>query len=374
MGSNRHHASGANPMMSLHRTLRRVLSATATLIAAPLYRRLRLGRWLTQYCRKGLGVRRSVVTVAARQGKRAERHIVAISRSGNSIGVSCVESMILEKPEELRARLCAVLALVACAPLEELHLVAEISDGESSGPGLISFCSRDPRAILIPDHLFVCSRGYEEYRRLAHGNRTAWNQRGDRIVWRGSTTGAGTIAKDRLLVDDPELLPRVRLCLELRGAGDTDVKISGVAQSSNAALDKDRLASAGILGEPISPIAWHTFKFAIDIDGNSNAWSNLFTRLLMGCCVLKVASPSGYRQWYYGDIEPWKHYVPVKADLSDLRSQIMWCRSNLEECRRIAASGQAFAMARDYETEIASGIRRVCEALKSGTLCADLAS
>jgi hypothetical protein len=52
----------------------------------------------------------------------------------------------------------------------------------------------------------------------------------------------------------------------------------------------------------------------------------------------------------------------------------MWCRSNLEECRRIAASGQAFAMARDYETEIASGIRRVCEALKCGTLRADLAS
>jgi hypothetical protein len=354
--------------MRFHRMLRRALSATASLIAPRAYRRLRLARALTQYCRNSLALRQSVVTVAARPGNHAERHFVPITRTRNRIEVSCLELMLLEHPEELSSRLCAVVALIAGAPLEHLHLVAEISDGEDSGPGLISFCSRDPRAILIPDHGFVCSRGYEPFRRLAQANRTGWDARSDRIVWRGSTTGFGAISKDHLSADDPELLPRVRLCLQLKGVSDTDAKISGVAQSSDKTLDRDRLAKAGILGELISPMAWHTFKFAIDIDGNSNAWSNLFTRLIMGCCVLKVASPFGYRQWYYGDIEAWTHYVPVKADLSDLREQIVWCRANLGECRRIAASGQAFAMAHDFETEMASSIRRLCEAWTGGTL------
>jgi hypothetical protein len=115
-------------------------------------------------------------------------------------------------------------------------------------------------------------------------------------------------------------------------------------------------------------------KFAIDIDGNSNAWSNLFTRLVMGCCILKVASPSSYRQWYYSDLQPWTHYVPVKADLSDIVGQIAWCRSNLDECERIAARGQEFAMARTCETETAAGVARLCEAAGRGTLRTTLAA
>lgn len=59
-------------------------------------------------------------------------------------------------------------------------------------------------------------------------------------------------------------------------------------------------------------------RFALDVDGNTNAWANLFQRLLLGCCVIKVASPFGYRQWYYDDLVPWVHYVPVRADMADL--------------------------------------------------------
>ncbi len=89
--------------------------------------------------------------------------------------------------------------------------------------------------------------------------------------------------------------------------------------------------------------------------------------------VLKVASPSGFRQWYYSELQPWTHYVPVKADLSDLHEQIDWCRTNAEECRRIAAMGQAFATSRTYETEIRPGIRRLTKGFKSGMLRAKMA-
>jgi hypothetical protein len=58
--------------------------------------------------------------------------------------------------------------------------------------------------------------------------------------------------------------------------------------------------------------------------------------------------------------------VPVKADFSDLHDRLAWCRANLAECGRIAAKGQEFAMARDFDTEVPSAIRRVCEARASG--------
>ena len=329
--------------------------------------RLTLARRLTQYCRDRLGLDRSVL-VALRRSNPAKSHLVSISRQQDRIGLGCPDWMLAERPNEFVHRLCAVLAIVAGAPLDRLRLVADISDGEDSGSGLTSFCSRDRGAVLIPDHMFVRTRGYEEHRHLARANITEWDARSDRIVWRGQTTGAGTVSKTHLSVDDADLLPRVRLCLALKDTPGTDVKLSTVSQSSDNRLHADRLSEAGILGEYVSPLTWHGLKFAIDIDGNTNAWSNLYTRLVMGCCVLKVTSAHGYRQWYYDDMEPWIHYVPVQADLSDLRDRIAWCRAHLGECRRIAAEGQAFAMARDFDTEMAAAAGRVCDAYQRETL------
>jgi hypothetical protein len=304
------------------------------------------------------------VTVSSGGGDTgATPHLIEIRLGKKRIRVKCYDGLIASKPDEVLHRVWGVLTVVAGAPfLEGAELVAEISDGEESGPGLISFCSRDPDAILIPDHIFSRTRGYEIERALARSNVMDWNERSDRITWRGSTTGAGLISKPHLFAGDPGLITRVRLCLALKDTPGTDVKLSGIAQSADKALDSERLARAGILGEFVSPICWYGFKFAIDVDGNSNAWSNFFTRLLMGCCVLKVVSADGYQQWYYDKIEPWIHYVPVKADLSDLHEQIAWCRANPVACREIAARGQEFVMARDFDTEVASAACRVRDA------------
>jgi hypothetical protein len=330
--------------------------------------RRELARRLTLGLRDRLLLPELLVSVAIGRSSSARPHLVAIGRERHRIGVACQPWMIVERPNEVFHRLLAVLAIVAGAPLERFEAVADISDGEDSGPGLISFCSRDPDAILIPDPVFVRTRGYEEDRRLARANTTQWDARSDLIIWRGQTSGVGTISKPHLSADDPDLLPRVRLCLALKDVPGTDIRLTAISHSKNEALDRDRLERAGILGEFIFPIAWHGLKLAIDIDGNSNAWSNFLARLIMGCCVLKVASALGYRQWYYGDIRPWTHYVPVQADLSDLRDRATWCRENPAECRKIAARGQAFAMARDFSTEMALAARRVGDACKTRRL------
>jgi hypothetical protein len=298
----------------------------------------------------------------------ARSHIVGIVREHKGIKVFCQEWMLANRPNDALHWLCAVLAIIGNGPSQYIHALADLSDGEESGPGIISFCSRSPGAILIPDHIFIGSRGYEKYRRLARNNRTAWDERSNWIVWRGLTTGVGLISKENLSSQDEDLLARVRLCLELKDMPQSSVKLHGIAQSLNPPLDTERLTSAGLLGEYISPTTWCGLKFAIDVDGNTNAWSNFFTRLLMGCCVLKVTSAAGYRQWYYHEIEPWIHYVPVRSDLSDLRERIAWCRSTPAECRQIAMAGQALAISRDYDTEIALASRRVLAADRTGLL------
>ncbi len=342
--------------------------ATAVFVAPIFFNRLRLIRRLTRYCRTIPVPADLVFAVRLRRDTNPQRHLAIVSREQNRIEICCLAPMLRRHFDTFANRIHAAVGVIAMAPLEHLQFVADVSDGEASGPGRVSFCSTDPRAVLIPDDGFVRSEGYRLLREHARALVNDWTARSDQIVWRGSTTGAGVISKDRLSADDPDLLQRVRLCLALHGMPGTDVKISGIVQSGHKALDRDRLGKAGILGSFIAPVFWYGFKFAIDIDGNSNAWSNLFTRLVMGCCVLKVASPSGYRQWYYGELEPWTHFVPVKADLSDILERIAWCRANPAECERIAARGQAFAMAHDFRTEMARVIQSITAAAKAGTL------
>ena len=355
-------------MMTPLRRFRTALSTAAARVAPQAQARAQLGRRLSEHCRDRLALPEATVTVTPRPHGEAGRHAAEIARDGHRIRIACEDELLRERPNEMLHRLIGVLTVLARMPLEHFQLVADLSDGEESEAGVVSFCSRDPGAILIPDHGFVRTLGQDNHRRVARANAIAWSARSDRILWRGQTTGSGVISKPRLSADDPDLLPRVRLCLALKGFPDTDVRLSVVSHSRDPETDVARLDEAGILGTYVSPIVWNGLKFAIDIDGNTNAWSNLLNRLIMGCCVLKVTSPLGYRQWYYDDLAPWTHYVPVKADLSDLVERIAWCRANPDACARIAASGQAFAMARDFDTEVAAAARRVVEAHAWGLL------
>ncbi len=247
------------------------------------------------------------------------------------------------------------LARVVSAGLQEMQ--SESKEGIEGGLMLDAVRrSMDRESILVPDHEFYFSRGFARYRAAADAGRKSWNARTGTIVWRGSTTGRGRKADDEMTADDAELSLRTRVCLTLRGVPGTDVRFARIVQSRAPEADKLRLQRAGVFGEVIEPTAWLSHRFALDIDGNSNTWSNFFTRLLAGCCVIKVASPLGYRQWYYDALKPWEHFVPVEADLSDLLEKIDWCRANDRACAEIAAAGRAFAMRRDFDTEMALAV------------------
>jgi hypothetical protein len=139
---------------------------------------------------------------------------------------------------------------------------------------------------------------------------------------------------------------RLLLCLAARAIPGADV---GISDYKGDQMTPEVLRAQGILRDPIRESSWLGRKYAIDIDGQTNTWSNLLIRLIFGCCVLKVESRLGYRQWYYGDLKPWEHYVPVRADLSDFAQQAEWVRANDRRAAEIAANGQAFARSLTWE-------------------------
>lgn len=216
-----------------------------------------------------------------------------------------------------------------------------LSDGQIPSLAQCSFSSFDPTKLLVPDFYFFRDRGYQELRDwLAVDTEinVPWNERSPEIIWRGRLTGAGLFSVDPHQRDNALVRQRLRMAMH---AKTTALDFRFV--TAMTPLEERIIQDAGFKADRIPSKTWAGRKFAVDIDGFSTTWDNLFHRFLMGNCVLKVDSQMGFRQWYYHRLRAYEHYVPIKKDLSNLQEQIDWVWNNDDNAREIARAGQALA-------------------------------
>ena len=212
----------------------------------------------------------------------------------------------------------------------------------------LAYCDSRPDYFLIPDYIFVPTQGYRSARTIFKENSIPWTQRKSVAFWRGSTTGVKTSEREW------RTLERARLC-ELASrhqkTGLFDVGFSAIAQFRDPSVVKE-IQESGLISGFVSWRDWGRYKYHIDIDGNSSAWSNLFQRLLTGSPVLKVESSRGLRQWYYDELIAWQNYVPVAPDMSDLVDKLKWLERNPSIAEAIGRGGLDLAEKLSYEREL----------------------
>lgn len=243
-------------------------------------------------------------------------------------------------------RLPAMLYWRMMAAPEVRRMVAHMSDGDHWSAGGFLFCTNRAEKTALPDLYFFNSAGFQDLRDKAPEMLVPWAQRGSDIVWRGGPNGNGYFNVFPELARHPSTRQRIRLAWHCMGS-EVDF---GFPEPRHTAFYPP-LKAAGMLRERVEASAWFGKKYALDIDGFANSWDNLFHRLLMGCCVFKVASDFDFRMWYYDRLKPWEHYVPVAADFSDLDARIAWARDHDAEARDIAENGRALANAMSFEAE-----------------------
>ncbi|GHP07983.1 hypothetical protein PPROV_000672500 [Pycnococcus provasolii] len=90
----------------------------------------------------------------------------------------------------------------------------------------------------------------------------------------------------------------------------------------------------------------HTFgeyRYLLDIGGvDGTTWEKIRWKMALGSLVFKVDSDR--YTWFHTLVRPHVHYIPVKADLSDLRAQYEWAINHPEDAERIAKAGQKVAI------------------------------
>lgn len=260
------------------------------------------------------------------------------------------------QPSEIRilsGRVAAHAYWFSNTSVEVQEISTDLSDGDAPSCATYRFSVTPNVGVAVPDAYFFKERGYQDIDTYAAEHATPWDARDDDIVWRGSLTGNGLFSLDPANQTNPGVKQRLRMAMACQSV-DIDFKFVHPAHHDSQKV----LQAAGLTADPLPPTTWGHKKYAVDIDGYSNAWNNFMQRLRLGCCVLKVDSQFGFSQWYYHRLTPWEHYVPIKADLSDLAQQIDWVKAHSGRAKEIAAAGQAIAasLTMESETQVAAEI------------------
>ncbi len=91
---------------------------------------------------------------------------------------------------------------------------------------------------------------------------------------------------------------------------------------------------------PLSPQQQALYRYQIDIDGVTAAFTALPWKMLTGSLVFK--QKSDHIMWFHHALVPGKHYVEVDSNLHNVIEMLNWAREHDQQAQEIAANGREF--------------------------------
>lgn len=247
------------------------------------------------------------------------------------------------KGKDRLRKLCIMLSLVRKQKaLPDVDFLITTHDGiitkciEQKYLPIFTFAKKKGvHAILFPDPLSenFSRRERKRLQRARLKPQNYWKNKKEIAFWRGGTTGGN------FLMNNWHQMPRTKLSLLTQYYPDI----------IDAGYSAYNTVSAEVKGEMLKcmPLADWTdhrghlqYKYLVIADGNTCTYPRYYLGLCSGSVVLKDESED--IQWFYRALEPYKHYVPVAKDFSDLPEKVIWAKEHDKEAKKIAIQGQKF--------------------------------
>lgn len=265
-----------------------------------------------------------------------------------------IELRVVENlPELLLARLVPMAGMARLADeLGGRRMIADVpvSLGDSDwGKDCLAFSSQLNRAWLIPDPYFFLTGAYSIEKKTIASLWQNWSTRETQLYWRGAPSGMQKYA-------DHALSQRVRVVMH--GAESPHRQRYNVRFASLSGVEEtvaERIRTSGGLSGPEPQMNIMDYRYNLDVDGWSCAWTGLFIKLLAGSPVLKIESDLGFRQWFYDKLAPWSNFVPVARDLKDLEHCLDVLEARPDIAEQIGEAGKVLANSLTFESQFEAG-------------------
>lgn len=157
----------------------------------------------------------------------------------------------------------------------------------------------------------------------AEQTKVEYNDRKEVIMWRGAGHG---IDKKHIFFD----LIRNETYYTTTATATTNKERFCWLNASNIDEYPDTRLERSIMAE---------YKYQLDISGDIvPAWGGMRWKMCTGNVVFRVNTT--LMDWWYSALVPYKHYVPVDSDLSNLYQQYQWVQQHRYEAYNIMKAGQ----------------------------------
>ena len=174
-----------------------------------------------------------------------------------------------------------------------------------------------------------------------------WLKKKSKAVFRGGPTGCGVSENTNMRIK----LAKMGLDPKYASLLNVGIVSNKPDTIDSEAIRYDPKVGLSYMNTFLKPVArmpmseQSTYKYIIHIDGNVHAY-RLLTTMRTGSVILRVKSD--YTSWIdhlldQEEATGKRMYVPVRADLSDLISQIEYCEKHSDECKAIADRAKEFA-------------------------------
>lgn len=191
---------------------------------------------------------------------------------------------------------------------------------------IFSWCgSADSKDIVMPTYdltdsvLETMGRVSLDMMSVQANTGPAWQDKNSTAFWRGRDSCKERLELVKLSRKHPEVID---------------------AAFTNFFFFKHDESLYGPIVKHISFYDFFKYKYQINVDGTVAAYRLPY--LLAGNSVI-LKQESIYYEHFYNELQPWKHYIPFKRDLSDLLEKLQWAKEHDEESMNIAKAGQEFA-------------------------------
>ncbi|KZC09703.1 KDEL motif-containing protein 1 [Dufourea novaeangliae] len=191
---------------------------------------------------------------------------------------------------------------------------------------IFSWCgSSDTKDIVMPTYditessLEAMGRVMLDLLSVQGNTDTPWKRKVEKVFWRGRDSRLERLHLIDISRKHPELF---------------NVSIT------NFFFFKDKIDKYGPGQSPVSFFHFFKYKYQLNIDGTVAAYRAPY--LLAGDSLV-LKQKSVYYEFFYNDLVPGKHYVPIKSDLSDLVEKVMWAKKHDEDALEITKAARQFA-------------------------------
>ncbi len=199
------------------------------------------------------------------------------------------------------------------------------------------------RAILFSDWMYDIADDQGGWNNLIktvneHAN-IPWEEKVNKLFWRGTPWDGNHFGMYSF--DNWKTLPRGRLVYESQK--NPTLIDAAFSKYPDKCLSESLEKCKQIFGKTRFA-CWSevlAYKYQMAIDGVTCSFPATQWKLLSGALTFKQESSD--IMYFYGELVPWKHYIPVKNDLSDLLEKLKWAKSHDAEAKIIAENGRAFA-------------------------------